>query len=239
MPIHCDQIAAAMVRALSVNDQKLGFLCHTGKFELWLRDECAFALHAEHDGYHVAREHEKMDIVTFDPGINGITIWQLKQSYSVNQWLVNGSPFAWPPRRARNERARNDGRHGDYCYRIENDLTKARQATLRIKRRVKAANLVAHAYMTYAFIHPTRIADSSTMARLTQKYADSHFMPWQRKYGVSIGGLSGLRTSATLAVQSWVIGGQTVSSSALRELLPGPAGLNYSLLTFTWGPFSC
>lgn len=234
MPLQLDQLGAALTQAVSVSDQKLGFLCHTGKFELWLRDECAFALHVAHEGYHVAREYERMDIAVVDPDIQGITIWQLKQSYSVNQWLVNGSSFAWPPRGAN-----DDNRHGDYHHRITDDLAKARDATARMKQKTRNPQLAAHAYVTYAFIHPARIGDSSTMARLTQKYADSHFMPWQKKYGVSVGGWPGLRNSATLAVRSWTIGGRAVSWSMSREPLPGPAGLSYSLLAFTWGPFPC
>jgi hypothetical protein len=234
VPLHRDQLGAALTRALSVSDEKLGFLCHTGKFELWLRDECAFALHAAHGGHHVAREHERMDIAIIDPDIAGITIWQLKQSYSINQWMVEGSSFAWPPRGAE-----DDGRHGDYRHRIGDDLNKARDAAVRVRKKTMSPKLAAHVYVSYVFIHPSRIADSSTVARLTQKYADSHFVPWQKKYGGSVGGFSGLRTSATLAVESWTIDGQAVSLSTLREPLPGPAGLNYSLFAFTWGPFSC
>lgn len=212
MPLRCDQLDAALTQALSVSDEKLGFLCHTGKFELWLRDECAFALHAAHGGYHVAREHEKMDIAIIDPEARGITFWQLKQSYSVNQWMVDESSFAWPPRESE-----DDNRHGDYRYRINDDLKKARDAALRVRRKRKSQKLAVQAYVSYAFIHPSHIADSSAVARLTQKYADSHFVPWQKKYGGVVGGFSGLRTAANLAVKSWAIDGQSVSSSTDRK----------------------
>jgi hypothetical protein len=62
-----------------------------GKFEDWLRDETSFALQAANPQLHVAREHENMDVVVFDPNADGITVWQWKHAYSINQWYSNPS----------------------------------------------------------------------------------------------------------------------------------------------------
>jgi hypothetical protein len=232
MPLDLATIASALEAALAVDDHKLGFLCHTGKFEDWLRDEASFALQVADPQTHVAREHENMDVVVFDSDADGVTVWQMKHAYSINQWHSNGASVAWPPRRG------PSGWHGDYHYRLSEDLQKARTAATKLRTKVRRSELPVRIFLTYAMTHLSGLAASSTPAQWTQKYSSDFLPKWLKDHGAAVGGFDGLRTSSAEAVQSWSIEGQPVRHDRVREPLPGPSGLTYALMSFTWGPYS-
>jgi hypothetical protein len=232
MPLDLAAIASALEAAFATGDHTLGFLCHTGKFEAWLRDEASFLLQAANQQLYVAREHENMDVVVFDRDADGITVWQLKHAYSINQWRSNGASVAWPARRG------PSGWHGDYHHRLSEDLQKARSAATKLRTKVRCLDLPVRIFLTYAMTHPSGLAPSSTPAQWTQKYSSDFLPKWRKDHGAAVGGFVGLRASSVDAVKSWSIEGQPVRHDLVREPLPGPSGLTYALISFTWGPYS-
>jgi hypothetical protein len=232
MPIDLTAIGNALEAALAADPRKLGFLCHTGKFEDWIRDEASFALQVGDPGLHVAREHKNMDVVLFDRNVDGVTVWQLKHSYSINQWQSKGVSVAWPPRRG------TSGWHGDYYHRLTEDLRLARSAATKLRKKLHRQDSPARIFLTYVVTHTSGVASPSMPSALTQKYSSDFLRKWLKEHGPTVGGFAGLRAMSVAAVRSWAIEGQVAGHDFAREPLPGPAGLTYSLMSFTWGPFS-
>jgi hypothetical protein len=232
MPVDLTAIGNALEIALAADERKLGFLCHTGKFEDWIRDEGSFALQLAGLDIHVAREHENMDAVLFDQNADGVTVWQLKHSYSINQWQSKGLSVVWPPRRG------PSNRHGDYHYRLTEDLRLARSAATKLRKKLRRQDLPAKIFLTYVVTHTSGLASPSTPFALTQKYSSDFLRKWLKDHGPAVGGFAGLRSMSAAAVRTWAIEGQVAGHDLVREPLPGPAGLTYSLMSFTWGPFS-
>lgn len=84
----------AITRTSNVSGEKLAYLAYTGKVELFVRDELAWALQK---GYQAAgsrgsigREHEQVDLVAFDQTDKPVKLLQAKAMY-VGDLLVSGT----------------------------------------------------------------------------------------------------------------------------------------------------
>lgn len=100
-PINKRVTTPAITRTSNASGDKLAYLAYTGKVELFVRDELAWALQK---GYQAAgsrgsigREHEQVDLVAFDQTDKPVKLLQAKAMY-VGDLLVLGSYRKSPER---------------------------------------------------------------------------------------------------------------------------------------------